>query len=254
MGDRKITEATVDAIIRRHAMGPAGEFKTDSGTSAIELLVPRINKLADNLLSFESDAAAVDNDPHLSPEGKAEKRAELFQKNYEGWLQSDATDIAEVLELGEEEKARLRDVAAPPPADDPHALQLASDIRNHVREMDRDGRRKFLLDQAGDAQVISAILNAPAYLSGMSQIEHEHFRRRAMETLHPERVQRLDVLETTMAAALQARSAAERMLIARAGVRFNRREAKWEPEPTRAQAVPRGTGRPAGRKHTLTGR
>lgn len=71
------------------------------------------------------------------------------------------------------------------------------EIRAHAKALSRDERVKLLTVaiESGDITTAGAILGAPPYLSGLSDIEHKHFTRQYHEATNPEMAQRLKVMQ-----------------------------------------------------------
>lgn len=71
------------------------------------------------------------------------------------------------------------------------------EIRAHAKSLSRDERVKLLTTaiESGDITTAGAILGAPAYLSGLSDIEHTHFTRQYHEATSPEVAKRLKVMK-----------------------------------------------------------
>lgn len=68
------------------------------------------------------------------------------------------------------------------------------EIRQHLKSMSKDERRKFLAD--ADDEVLSAALAAKPFLSGLAPAEAERMRQAAIARLHPKELQRRERLET----------------------------------------------------------
>ena len=73
---------------------------------------------------------------------------------------------------------------------------LNTEIRKHVADMDINGRHKFLRQaiDKNDVTTLTALLGAPAYLSGMSDTEHSIYTRQYHEMVSPDTAQRLKAL------------------------------------------------------------
>jgi hypothetical protein len=77
------------------------------------------------------------------------------------------------------------------------AGSVNGEIRTHTKALSRDERVKLLTAAigSGDITTAGAILGAPPYLSGLSDIEHTHFTRQYHEATNPEVAQRLKVMK-----------------------------------------------------------
>ena len=85
---------------------------------------------------------------------------------------------------------------------------LAQEIRSYVRNLPEDKRGAFVMDalNKGDKQALGALLSAPGYLCGLSEIQQKHFLRQFHETSNPVAVARLGVAKRALEL-LEARSA-----------------------------------------------
>ncbi len=92
---------------------------------------------------------------------------------------------------------------------DAERLNVAAEIRAHVKGLSLDERLKFLSDAqaAGDSESLRAVLGAPSYLSGLTEQERQVRTRMFHEKQSPETANRLKVMR-----------AARDMLFQRAGL------------------------------------
>jgi len=106
---------------------------------------------------------------------------------------------------------------------DAERLNVAAEIRAHVKGLSVDERLKFLSDAqaAGDIESLRAVLGAPSYLSGMTEQERQVRTRMFHEKNSPETANRLKVMR-----------AARDMLLQRGGLVLTEVEkgmgAKWD--------------------------
>jgi hypothetical protein len=70
-----------------------------------------------------------------------------------------------------------------------------------------------------DPRILSAILNAPAFLSGLSAAEFKVVRERARAALHPEQVQTQQQLTKSLEELREGLAAAKRLLLERCELR-----------------------------------
>lgn len=78
---------------------------------------------------------------------------------------------------------------------------LAAEIRAHVKTLDAEQRYQFLTDahQAGDHITLSAVLAAPGYLSGITEVERQTRTRMYHEANAPAVAKRLKVMKAARA-------------------------------------------------------
>ncbi|WP_334063387.1 hypothetical protein [Alteromonas genovensis] len=77
---------------------------------------------------------------------------------------------------------------------------LAQEIRTHIKTMDRAARSEFVrvLLSEKNFEVLTAIADAPAFLSGMGTQEHGHLKRQLQESVSPELVKRVKVMKSAL--------------------------------------------------------
>ncbi|MDN8321595.1 hypothetical protein QZJ96_13565, partial [Acinetobacter baumannii] len=68
---------------------------------------------------------------------------------------------------------------------------------SHVKNMNNSKRRKFIEEaqQKKDLQTLQALLGAPSYLSGLTDIEVQHYTRQLHEIQNPALAKRLKVMK-----------------------------------------------------------
>ena len=108
-------------------------------------------------------------------------------------------------------------VDLPQPPTNVADVALAQEIRSYV------ARQKSPIDVAvksmSDPRILSSILNAPAFLSGLSDTEFKVVRERARAALHPEQVQMQQQLTKARDELRAGIAAAKRMLLERCEIR-----------------------------------
>jgi len=73
---------------------------------------------------------------------------------------------------------------------------LSTEIRSHIKTLQPEDRRAMMNEatQSGDAATCAAVLCAPPYLSGISEVEHKNYLSQYHKAGNPEIVERLEVL------------------------------------------------------------
>jgi hypothetical protein len=84
---------------------------------------------------------------------------------------------------------------------DASRANVRAQIREHVKALAPDKARAFL--RTADETTAAAVLEGPAFLSGLSPEMHANFREQRLRALHPEKLQSLDAANA--AAKLTAR-------------------------------------------------
>jgi hypothetical protein len=90
---------------------------------------------------------------------------------------------------------------------------LAQEIRQYIS--DQKSPIDFAAKSMTDPRVLSAILNAPAFLSGLSDTEWKLVRERARTALHPEQAQMQEWLMKARDELREGVEATKRMLLER---------------------------------------
>ena len=76
----------------------------------------------------------------------------------------------------------------------------ANEIRAHVKALPRSERAELIqgLIQSKSFDSLSAVLNAPSFLSGLEAAEHKHYIRQAQEAINPDLVKRMNVMKSAL--------------------------------------------------------
>jgi hypothetical protein len=114
--------------------------------------------------------AAIDDDKKLSEAGKADEKRKIAETALDGLRKSKAIDKAReaAAKVTQQCAAKVADVVKP--AWDIAEATVHAQIRDRLAAM-KDGRMSFLEKNATDPVIASAILTAPALLSGLSDPE-----------------------------------------------------------------------------------
>lgn len=77
---------------------------------------------------------------------------------------------------------------------------LNAEIRAHVKALPRGERITFIREaqEKGDVKTLTAVLGAPAYLSGITEVEQAAYTRRYHESRNPEAAARLEAMQAGM--------------------------------------------------------
>lgn len=158
---------------------PADFLESEAGRAGGELIASlrgRVQKLAE-------DAVLVRRDPELSDVGR-ERR--LRGMATEARLNKRIAELKTQWRFTRQQregflKQQIRDAAAIDPPNNPREISLDAEIRAHLKRLDRESRSSFL-DRAleeNDLRAIRAVLTAPAFLSGFSEVDQERLQERA---------------------------------------------------------------------------
>lgn len=78
---------------------------------------------------------------------------------------------------------------------------MTSEIRAHVKALPADERRAWFAEalESGDTASLEAVLAGPGYLSGLKQVEVDHYTRLYQEQQNPQMFRRLQVMKQASA-------------------------------------------------------
>src|SRR5262249_43863726 len=148
-----------------------------------------IDDLRGLMFTLDDRFETIDNDPLLSPVGRAQARAKLA-----------GSALDELKEYAPAKKAAnavtrrieiLREKINVPPTTPQNQAEVA--IAGEIRAMCRaaENPEAFAFAHRSNAQTVAAILSAPDFLSGLSAEAAERIRVVALEALHPNEVRQL---------------------------------------------------------------
>jgi hypothetical protein len=137
-------------------------------------------------------AAAIRADSDLSPEGMHRRLADMAVRAISdlegsGALQRARTSVQSATELFENRVSTEANIKAPT---DISGALMAQEIRAHVAK--QQSPRNFVTKNADDDRVVSAVLTAPAFLSGLSDTEFNAVAHAVKNRANPEAVQHRD--------------------------------------------------------------
>jgi hypothetical protein len=138
-----------------------------------------------NLASMVNEKCAeAEQDTDLSEDGIMRRREQVGRQalgelrefkpaqKAENWVRTTVVSLEE------------RMVDLPKQPDNLFDVMLAQEVRAHVAR--QKSPIDFVRKQMADPRVLGAVLNAPAFLSGLGDAEFNHVREQARRALHPE--------------------------------------------------------------------
>jgi hypothetical protein len=131
--------------------------------------------------------AEIDKDPDLSPAGKARQRAKAAAEAIASLENDKALNhareaVEKVMMMWSEKTGAI--IKKPV---DMHQVSLHQEIRHHVASS--KNKLSFIEQHGSDATVLSALLTAPAFLSGLSEVELAAVKAKAESHLEPKIVE-----------------------------------------------------------------
>jgi hypothetical protein len=193
MNDKEFSELELRAtIVPQQVKWPAPEY----------LHWQKLHRCADEARERVAQAwaafDAMDNDGDLSPEGRARKKKKVADEASAGFKESRTLTAAkEAVERQVAKWAEKTGLAVKPPTNIAEAV-VQSEIRAHLSAM-KEGKVSFLQQHVSDPRVASAVLGAPPFLSGLTDVEVAVVQNKIEQHVAPEiaeaRVATLKALE-----------------------------------------------------------
>ena len=162
---------------------------------------------------------AVDANPDLSPEGRIKARAKIAEKAVSDFRASNTLEKARTSVASQQAKWAEKVNEAIVPAADHGQAVMYGQIRGHIAGLDEKARLSFVDKHIDDPMVISSVLTAPGFVSGLSDVELGVIRSKlAKRVLAPEIAEQQTLVEKALAVAERGWSRAQRLIEERAGL------------------------------------
>jgi len=162
----------------------------------------------------------VDQDTHLTPEGKQSARAQVAAEALADFEKSAALTNAQTAVARQLQRwaAKIDDVVKVPA--DAHGVALHAQIRDRVVHMTREERLTFFQKHSGDPLVASALLTAPSFISGVTESEAAMLRSKMEKVgLSPEVLEARDATQKALADTERSWRQAMNMISERGGLK-----------------------------------
>ena len=131
----------------------------------------RLHAVADEARERVAKALAsldeVDADRDLTPEGKAKARTKIGQKAIDDFSKSTVLENARATVQRQQVYWANKIEAAIKPAEDHGTAVMYAQIRDRISSMDEKSRLSFIDKHMDEPAVVSAVLSAPEFLSGL---------------------------------------------------------------------------------------
>ena len=160
----------------------------------------------------------IDKDANLTPQGKAQQRRKIAEQAIAAAKASKTLEGARdaVTRQCEKWAAKLGEIVKP--AEDIATATTYVQIRNRVANM-KEGRLAFLDKHAGDPVVASAVMSAPVFLSGLTDVEFAVVKRKVEQHfVSPEIIDARADTEKALADAEAGWARAQRLIEERGGI------------------------------------
>jgi hypothetical protein len=169
-----------------------------------------VDDARDRTLKTFGRMAAIEEDKNLSPTGKAEKKKEIAEAAIADHTKSKALEKARTSVANQVK--RWDEKLAIPSGDS----AMNAEIRKHISQLKPEARMAFI--NANAAEVGSAVITAPAFLSGLSHAELGVVRHLIETTRNPEIAKAKADTMQALADAEQGWRAAIRLISERGGL------------------------------------
>jgi hypothetical protein len=208
MSDIEIAARIVPTMLR---------WPAEAKTIAWDKLRECVDALRGLVYTVNARCTEAEQDQDLSPEGIVRRRTQLGHHAL--------TDLGSFKPFHDAEKAvtsnlthlEQRMVELPKPTTNAVDFMLEQEIRGYVNE--QKSPLDFILKSISDHRALSAVLNAPPYLSGLSDTEWNMVRERARVALHPEQSEMQQWLKKALSEVQGGVAAAKRAVLERCEMR-----------------------------------
>lgn len=210
---KRITETEIAARIVPTMLRWPAEAKT----IAWDRLRECVGALRGLVYTANGYCLEAEQDRDLSREGIIRRRTKIGQQalsELQDFKPFQLSEKAVTQDVGQLEE---RMVELPKPTNNPVDFMLEKEIRSYVSK--QKSSIDFVIKSMSDQRVLSAVLNAPPYLSGLSDIEWNVVRERARAALHPRQSEMQQWLKKALAEVKEGMAAAKRMLLERCELR-----------------------------------
>jgi len=167
--------------------------------------------------AVDNNCAEGEQDQDLSPEGIRRRRTKVGQQALAELADLKPIKLAEKAVANNLALLEERMVEMPKLPTTFADVMLAQEIRAFART--QKSPIDFVMKSVSDRTVLSAILNAPGYLSGLSKSEWSVVQARARETLHPEETEMQQQLTKALNDVREGIAATKRTLLERCEMR-----------------------------------
>lgn len=199
MSKDRVEAARSEIHVKAHEDFIARYFKIENGErvedSALNALLEAVGSMRQAAEKSHDATIAIMKNPMQTPMANHREAQKIGHQLWEA--ASKKIDAACQAALREVERLE-KDISAPPPIKDP---ALASEIRAALARLDQNARGKAIHEatEAGDDEIMSAVLRAPAMLSGLTTAELEMRRAHWQKTRRPSETDRVNRLKKAIA-------------------------------------------------------
>jgi hypothetical protein len=207
--DIEIAGRIVPAMLR----WPANIAKT----VAWDRLRECVDALRGLLFVVNANCLEAEQDQDLSPEGIIRRRSQIGQQALTELADFKPFQVAEKAVANNLAFLEERMVELPKPTTNSVEFLMEQEIRAYLNQ--EKSPINVVLKSMSDQRLVSAVLTAPPYLSGLSDTQWNMVRERARAALHPEQAEMQEWLKKALAEVREGMAAAKRILLERCEMR-----------------------------------
>ncbi|MCK1478048.1 hypothetical protein IVB27_25405 [Bradyrhizobium sp. 197] len=211
---RRLTDTEIAARIVPTVMRWPADI---SKTIAWDRLRECVDALRGLVFTVNGHCLEAEHDGDLSPDGIFRRRTQLGQQALAELADFTPFQTAEKAVASNLVYLEERMVELPKPTTNSIEFMLEQEIRVHIRR--QKSRLDVVVGSLADRRFLSAVINAPAYLSGLTEVEWNVVRERARAALHPQQSEMQQWLNKALAEVRDGLTAAKRMLLERCELR-----------------------------------
>lgn len=212
-----MTRRVTDTEIAARIVPTMLRWPADAKTIAWDRLRECVDALRGLVYTVNVQCAEAEQDSDLSPEGIVRRRTKIGQKALSELAEFGPLQLAEKAVAANLTALEDRMVELPKPTTNAVDFMLEQEIRRYVA--DQTSPVEFVLKTMTDQRVMSAVLTAPSFLSGLSDTEWSLVRERARVALHPQQSEMQQRLNKALAELREGVAAAKRVLLERCELR-----------------------------------
>ena len=203
-------------------------------TIAWDRLRDSVDALRGLARAVDQGCAAVEEDRDLAPGGIRRRRSTIGEKALAELTDMKLVKAAEEAVANDLALLEEKMVEMPKPPTNFADVMLGREIRDFVRS--QKSPVDFVMKSVTDRAVLSAVLTAPAYLSGLTGAEWNAVRARAREGLYPEQTKMQQELAKAMEDVRAGVAATKRAILDRCELREDS-EGKFQPNRELSAAI-----------------
>jgi hypothetical protein len=207
---RRITDTEIAARIVPTMLGWPADI---SKTLAWDRLRECVDALGGLVYTVDSHCIEAEQDQDLSPEGIIRRRTQVGQQALSALAAFKPLQAAEKAVADNVAHLEERMLDLPKPITNAVDVMLEQEIRGYISEQKTP--IEFVLKSMSDQRVLSAVLTASPFLSGLSDTEWNMVRERAPVALHPQQSEMQQWLNKALGEVREGLRAAKRILLDR---------------------------------------